>query len=249
MRRLLRTRFKLGLFDPPERNPYTSISPEVIDSPDHRKLAYETALKSMVLLKNNGILPLRNDLNRYYVVGPNAASIDALLGNYFGVNGNIVTFLEGITSRVKNGSQVLYSPGTTLDRKNVNPIDWSSGEAATADANIVVMGLTRHLEGEEGESISSPYFGDRLDYDLPENQLDYLKKVKGEHGKPLIVILTGGSPMNLSEVHEIADAVLLAWYPGEEGGNAAADILFGNACPENAPKNWGPQKPRAFASA
>ncbi len=229
--RLLRTRFKLGLFDPPELNPYTSISPEVIDSPEHRKLAYETALKSMVLLKNNGVLPLRNDLNRYYVVGPNAASIDALLGNYFGVNGNIVTFLEGITSRVKNGSQVLYSPGTTLDRKNVNPIDWSSGEAATADANIVVMGLTRHLEGEEGESISSPYFGDRLDYNLPENQLDYLKKVKGEHGKPVIVILTGGSPMNLSEVHEIADAVLLAWYPGEEGGNAAADILFGKASP------------------
>ncbi len=229
--RLLNTRFKLGLFDPPEMNPYTSIPASVIDSDEHRALAYETAVKSMVLLKNNGILPLRNDLNRYYVVGPNAASIDALLGNYFGVNGNIVTFLEGITSRVKNGSQVLYSPGTTLDRKNVNPIDWSSGEAATADANIVVMGLTRHLEGEEGESISSPYFGDRLDYDIPENQLEYLRKVKGDHGKPVIAIITGGCPMNLSEVHELADAVLFAWYPGEEGGSAAADILFGNVSP------------------
>jgi beta-glucosidase len=229
--KLLRTRFKLGLFDPPELNPYTRISPEVIDSEKHRSLAYETAVKSMVLLKNNGILPLRNDLNRYYVVGPNAASIDALLGNYFGVNSNIVTFLEGITSRVKIGSQVLYSPGTTLDQKNVNPVDWSSGEASTADVNIVVMGLTRHLEGEEGESISSPYFGDRIDYDLPQNQIDYLKKVKGEHGKPVVVIITGGCPMNLSEVHQIADAVLFAWYPGEEGGNAAADILFGNVSP------------------
>ena len=229
--KLLRTRFKLGLFDPPELNPYTKIPAEVIDSDEHRALAHETAVKSMVLLKNNGILPLRNDLNRYYVVGPNAASIDALLGNYFGVNSRIVTFLEGIASRVKTGSQVLYSPGTTLDRKNVNPVDWSSGEASTADVNIVVMGLTRHLEGEEGESISSPYFGDRLDYELPENQIEYLRKVKGEHGKPVVVILTGGSPMDLSIVHELADAVLLAWYPGEEGGNAAADILFGNASP------------------
>ena len=229
--KLLKTRFKLGLFDPSDSNPFNQISPDVIDSKEHRDLAYETAVKSMVLLKNNGILPLKNNLDRYYVVGPNAASVDALLGNYFGVNSQIVTFLEGITSRVALGSQVQYSPGTTLDQPNVNPIDWSSGEAAFADANIVVMGLTRHIEGEEGESISSPYFGDRLDYNIPQNQLDYLKKIKGEHGKPVIVIITGGCPMNLSEVHEIADALLFAWYPGEEGGTAAADILFGNTAP------------------
>ncbi len=229
--KLLKTRFKLGLFDPLESNPYNQISYNVIDSKEHRELAYETAVKSMVLLKNNGILPLKNNLDRYYVVGPNAASIDALLGNYFGVNSQIVTFLEGIASRVALGSQVQYSPGTTLDQPNVNPIDWSSGGAADADANIVVMGLTRHIEGEEGESISSPYSGDRLDYNIPKNQLDYLKKIKGNHGKPVIVIITGGCPMNLSEVHELADAVLFAWYPGEEGGTAAADILFGNVSP------------------
>jgi beta-glucosidase len=93
------------------------------------------------------------------------------------------------------------------------------------------MGLTRHLEGEEGESVSSPYFGDRLDYNIPENQLDYLRKIKGDHGKPVITIITGGCPMNLTEVHELSDAVLFAWYPGEEGGSAAADILFGNVSP------------------
>lgn len=229
--KLLKTRFKLGMFDPAELNPYNDISPEVIDSKIHRDLAYETAVKSMVLLKNNGVLPLKNNLKRYYVVGPNAASIDALLGNYFGVNPQIVTFLEGISSRVALGSQVQYSPGTTLDQPNINPIDWSSGGAADADANIVVMGLTRHIEGEEGESISSPYFGDRLDYDIPKNQIDYLKKIKGNHGKPVIVVITGGCPMNLSEVHDIADAILFAWYPGEEGGSAAADILFGNVSP------------------
>ncbi|MCB9023314.1 MAG: glycoside hydrolase family 3 C-terminal domain-containing protein [Lentimicrobiaceae bacterium] len=228
---LLKTRFKLGMFDPMESNPYNAIAYEVVDSKENRALAYEAAKRSIVLLKNNGVLPLKNNLNRYYVVGPNAASIDALLGNYFGVNPNIVTFLEGITAGVAKNSQVQYSPGTTLDRKNVNPIDWSSGEAAEADVTIVAMGLTRHIEGEEGESVSSPYFGDRLDYNIPENQIDYLKKIKGTHGKPVIAVITGGSPMNLSEVHEIADAVLLTWYPGEEGGHALADILFGNAVP------------------
>ena len=228
---LLKTRFKLGMFDPEEDNPYNAISFEVVDSKKHRELAYEAAVKSAVLLKNNGVLPLKNDLNRYYVVGPNAASIDALLGNYYGVNPNIVTFLEGITDRVGQNSQVQYSPGTTLDRANVNPIDWSSGEAAHADATIIVMGLTRHIEGEEGESISSPYSGDRLDYNIPKNQIDYLKKIKGEHKKPVIAIITGGSPMNLADVHKIADAVLFIWYPGEEGGNAAADIIFGKTSP------------------
>ena len=227
---LLTTRFKLGMFDPQERNTYNSISYDVVDSGENRALAREAAARSVVLLKNNGVLPLEKDLDRYYVVGPNAASIDALLGNYFGVNPNIVTFLEGITAAVSPGSQVQYSPGTTLDRKNVNPVDWSTGEAAEADVTIVGMGLTRHIEGEEGESISSPYFGDRLDYNIPENQLDYLRKIKS-HNKPVIAIITGGCPMNLSEVHQLADAVLFAWYPGEEGGNAIADILFGEQSP------------------
>lgn len=227
---LLTTRFKLGMFDPQESNPYNSIPYEVVDSEEHRALAREAAVRSVVLLKNNGVLPLKNDLNRYYVVGPNSASIDALLGNYFGVNPNMVTFLEGITDAVAPGSQVQYSPGTTLDKPNVNPVDWSTGETANADVTIVGMGLTRHIEGEEGESISSPYFGDRLDYNIPENQLAYLRKIKS-HGKPVVAVITGGSPMNLSEVHELADAVLMSWYPGEEGGNAVADILFGKRSP------------------
>jgi beta-glucosidase len=228
--KLLKTRFKLGLFDPQGMNPYNDIPIDVVDSQEHRDLAREIASKSMVLLKNNGVLPLSNSLHRYYVVGPNAASVDALLGNYFGVNSQLVTFLEGIVSRVEAGSQVQYSPGTTLDQPNANEMDWSSGGAASADVTIMVMGLTRHLEGEEGESISSPYAGDRLDYDIPENQMEYLRKLKS-HGKPIVAVITGGCPMNLTEVHELADAVLFAWYPGEEGGNAAADLLFGNVSP------------------
>ena len=219
------------MFDPETQNPYNSIPFAVVDSDAHRQMAYQAALKSAVLLKNNGVLPLKNDMNRYYVVGPNAASIDALLGNYFGVSSNLVTILEGITSRVEPNSQVAYSPGTTLDTPNVNPVDWSSGGAADSDATIMVMGLTRHIEGEEGESISSPYFGDRIDYNIPQNQIEYLKKIKGTHGKPIIAVVTGGTAMNLAEVHEIADAVLFVWYPGAEGGNAIADLIFGNAAP------------------
>src|SRR5690606_15544076 len=86
-------------------------------------------------------------------------------------------------------------------------------------------------EGEEGESIASATFGDRLEYSLPENQIDYLRKLKDGHDNPVIAVVTGGSPMDLAEVMEIADAVILAWYPGQEGGHAVADVLFGKAAP------------------
>lgn len=229
--RLLSTRFKLGMFDPSELNPYANIPNEVLNSKEHRELSRIVAQESVVMLKNNGVLPLRNDLGRYFITGPNASSIQALIGNYYGVNNHYVTILEGIAGRVKLGSQVQYRPGVLLDRDNVNPIDWSSGSARTSDATIFVMGLTNLLEGEEGESIASPYFGDRLDYKVPQNQVDYLRKLKHNNPNPVIAIVTGGSPMDLSEVHEIADAVLLVWYPGQEGGNAVADILFGDVSP------------------
>jgi beta-glucosidase len=93
------------------------------------------------------------------------------------------------------------------------------------------MGISGLLEGEEGESIASPTFGDRLDYNIPQHQIEFLKKLKAGHNNPVIAIVTGGSPMNLAEVHELADAVLLVWYPGQEGGNAVADIIFGKTSP------------------
>jgi beta-glucosidase len=228
---LLRTRFRLGLFDPQGSTPYDQLPASVINSAEHRRLAREVALKSIVLLKNNGVLPLRNDLARYYVTGPNAASVDALMGNYYGVNPQMTTILEGLTAGIQPGSQLQYKPGILLDRPNVNPIDWTTGDAKQYDATLVVLGISGLLEGEEGESIASPHAGDRLDYNLPQNQLDFLKKLREGNTKPIVAIVTGGSPMNLAEVHELADAVVLAWYPGEEGGNAVADIVFGKASP------------------
>lgn len=228
---LLETRFMLGLFDPPNANPYDQLTADVINSDKHRDLAREAALKSVVLLKNDGVLPLQNDLPRYFVTGPNAASIDALLGNYYGVNDQMTTILEGIAAAIEPGSQIPYRHGVLIDRPNINPIDWSSENAQESDATIAVIGITGLLEGEEGESIASATFGDRLEYSLPENQIDYLRKLKDGHDNPVIAVVTGGSPMDLAEVMEIADAVILAWYPGQEGGHAVADVLFGKAAP------------------
>ncbi|GAB3577532.1 beta-D-xylosidase [Hymenobacter daeguensis] len=228
---LLRTKFKLGLLDPAGSSPYDKLGPDVINSAAHRALAREAAQKSIVLLKNNGVLPLRNDLPKYFVCGPNAANLDALLGNYYGVNPEMKTFLEGIVGGVQPGSQVQYRQGALLDRPNANGIDWVSSSSRASDATFVVLGITGLLEGEEGESIASPTFGDRLDYNLPQNQIDFLKKLREKNDKPIVAIITGGSPMNLSEVHELCDAVVLAWYPGEEGGNAVADVVFGKVSP------------------
>jgi beta-glucosidase len=228
---LLRTRFRLGLFDPAGSNPYDRIPVSVINSAEHRALARKVAEKSIVLLKNDGVLPLSKGLKKYYVTGPNAAAVDVLLGNYYGVNDRLVTILEGLAGQAEPGSQMTYRQGVLLDRPNVNPIDWASGEAQTADATIAVLGISGLLEGEEGESLASPSFGDRLDYNIPAAQIDYLKKLKNGNPHPVIAVITGGSPMNLAQVQELADAVVLVWYPGEEGGNAVADILFGDVSP------------------
>lgn len=228
---LLRIRFRLGLFDPPEKNPYNKISVDVVNSQANRALAREAAQKSIVLLKNNGVLPLKNDLPKYFVTGPNAASVEVLLGNYYGVNPNLTTILEGLAAAIQPGSQLQYRQGIMLDRPNNNPQDWTTGNARNSNATFVVMGISGLLEGEEGESIASPYFGDRLDYNLPQHQIEFLRKLREGHNNPIIAIITGGSPMNLAEVQELADAVLLVWYPGQEGGHAVADVIFGKVSP------------------
>jgi beta-glucosidase len=225
------TRFELGLFDPPSWNPYKDIDESVINCEEHEDLAYEAALKSMVLLKNNGALPLKNDLRKLYVTGPQANNSTVLLGNYYGVSNKLVNILEGIASRVSAGTTLDYRMGAQESVKNINPVDWASGGARDHDATIVVLGISQLLEGEEGESLASPSLGDRLDLNLPANQLDYLRKLKAGHDNPVIVVITGGSPITMPEVEELADAILWVWYPGQAGGLAVADLIFGNKVP------------------
>ncbi len=230
---LLKTRFKLGLFDPEELNPYNKIDTDVIHSIQHINLARKVAQKSIVLLKNkNNVLPLQKDLNSIFITGPMASNIDALLGNYYGLSNNLVTVLEGIVGKVEAKTTVRYKHGVLFNTDNLNPIDWSTGLAGRSDVTVAVLGITNLIEGEEGESIASPYKGDRFDIDLPESQLKYLKKLRQQAGeKPIVVVLTAGSPFIMSEIEKYADAILFAWYPGEQGGNAVADILFGDIVP------------------
>ncbi|MEO1011381.1 MAG: glycoside hydrolase family 3 N-terminal domain-containing protein [Bacteroidota bacterium] len=231
LRELLPTRFKLGLFDPVRSTPFDGIGPEVIRSKEHVALSREAAVKSMVLLKNqNKALPLKKDVSSIFVTGPTATHAQALLANYYGLSDDLRTFLEGIVGRVSPQTSVVYRQGSLMDRPNVNPMDWFSSEAERAEVTIAFMGISQLMEGEEGESILSGHLGDREDIALPKNQIDFLKKMRAK-AKKLIVVLTGGSALAVPEVYDMADALLFAWYPGEQGGEAVADILFGDAPP------------------
>jgi len=231
IRLLWRTRFKLGLFDPYADNPYNNLGPEVVNSKENIELARKAAQKSIVLLKNNGVLPLKKDIKHLFAIGPLAADVDVMLGNYNGMSENVVSVIEGISGAVSLGTRFEYRHGFLLTEENKNPIGWAISEARGADACIAVVGINTLLEGEEGEAIASAHKSDRPDLKLPGKQLEYLKQIRKNQDKPLIVVVMGGSPIALEEVHKIADAVIMAWYPGEQGGNAIADIIFGNAIP------------------
>jgi beta-glucosidase len=230
--RTLTTRFKLGQFDPPDQVPFTSIPTSVVNCPEHRQLALDGALKSIVLLKNeDNALPIRErEVRRMFVTGPNAASIDALLGNYAGLGDSLITLLEGIVGRTPEGMRVGYRVGCQLERPNLNPMDWATPQAASADVVVACMGVSPLLEGEEGESILSPTKGDRLDIGLPPAQVEYLKKLASS-GTRIVLVLCGGGPIALGEVEDLVHAIVFAWYPGQEGGKALAAILFGDVSP------------------
>ncbi|HTX89227.1 MAG TPA: glycoside hydrolase family 3 N-terminal domain-containing protein [Bacteroidales bacterium] len=227
---LLTTRFRLNLIDPSDPGPWASIPPEVVNCEKHIKLAYEAAVKSVVLLKNNGILPLdRDTLKNLLVCGPMATDIPALRGNYNGLSGNFVTILEGIINKADIGTVVEDNPGFILNSDSSFQGFW---QASRADAVIICIGINPLFEGEEGEAMYNPEGGDRTKIELPGNQVKYVKMMREKNPhKPLIVIVTGGSAIAMPEVTDLADALLFVWYPGEQGGNAVADILFGNANP------------------
>ena len=228
--RLLRCLFRLGMFDPAEDVPLADTPMSVVGSPEHRAIAKEAALKGCVLLKNNGVLPLRHDLDKVMVTGHNAASVDVLMGNYFGLPVHAETIVEGLGAAASPGTSVQYLRGTLLDRPSMHDKNWIFFEAETADATIACLGLSPLMEGEEGECVASASGGDRDDLRLPPHQLAFLRRVKSR-GNPVIVVLAGGSAIIEPELHELADAILWMGYPGEAGGAAIADLIFGHASP------------------
>jgi beta-glucosidase len=228
--KLLETRFRLGLFDP--NTPFDRLGPEVVGSDEHAALARRAATSSIVLLQNrNGVLPLDKKIKSITLLGPYAADGYVLLGNYFGSSARLVTLLEGISGKLDAGASMEFAHAFLADRENLNPIDWTTGAAHKSQAIIVTLGLSGLIEGEEGAAIASPFKGDRQDLSLPANQIDYLKKVRAAGKAPIIAVVFGGSPLDLSQVETYADAILFAWYPGQEGGQALADVIFGDAAP------------------
>ena len=224
---LMMTRLRLGIIHPDSACPYNQVSPAEIGSPAHIALARQAASESMVLLKNNGVLPIDKNIHKLYVTGAGAADAFWMMGNYFGISDRYCTYLEGIVSKVSDGTAVNYRPGVLENSPNLNSTNWAVGDAVDADKTIIVMGNNGNLEGEEGEAIDSKS-GDRDDIRIPQSQMDYLRKICAQKKQGVIVVLTGGSPMDIREVCQMADAVVMAWYPGQEGGYALADLLFGD---------------------
>ncbi|HEX8217804.1 MAG TPA: glycoside hydrolase family 3 N-terminal domain-containing protein [Chloroflexia bacterium] len=229
--RVLATRFKLGMFDPPEQVPYASTPLSVVGSEEHRALSYEAAVKSVVLLKNrNNILPLSPDVRTMRVLGPTAADVSVLLGSYHGLNGTLTTLLEGIVARMPEGVGMEYRMGVQLIHPNTASQEWLYSPRSQPDVVIACMGVTPMLEGEEGDSIASTEEGDRAGISLPPVQAEFVRKLAGA-GAKVVLVLTGGGPIALGDLEELVEAVVFAWYPGEAGGLAVADVLFGHVTP------------------
>ena len=227
----MRTRIRLGMFD--NGTEYDNIPYEVISCPEHKAFSQQCAEKSMVLLKNNGLLPLdRSKLKTIAVIGPNADSRLALEGNYCGTADRYVTFLEGIEDAFEG--RVLYSQGCHLFSDRTSGLAqagdrYAEAIAAAENADVVIacMGLDATLEGEEGDTGNEYFSGDKKDLRLPESQRILLEKL-AETGKPMVVVLTTGSAVN-PEI--TGDALIETWYSGQMGGAALARILFGEVSP------------------
>ena len=231
--RAMTVRFALGMG---QKTQYDDIPYSEVESPAHLRLARIAAEKSAVLLKNNGLLPLdKKKIKTIAVIGPTAASEQVLYGNYCGTGSACVTILEGVR-RACPSARIVYATGSHMFRDQVESVaakDDKLSEAAIAaeEADVVLLcvGLDATLEGEEGDAPNFGVAGDKLDLSLPPCQMRLVEKVLAV-GKPTVVVQTSGSSI-VTGAEERADAVLQAWYPGEQGGVAIADILFGKVNP------------------
>lgn len=233
--RLFTCRYMLGLMEGSE---YDAIGGDVVECRAHLEKAAEASRKACVLLKNDGMLPLKREaLKTLAVIGPNADSRAALIGNYHGTSSRYVTVLEGLQDALGDDVRVLYSQGCHLFKNReenlAQPDDRLSEAVAAAedaDAVVLVVGLDETLEGEEGDTGNAAASGDKVDLLLPESQRRLMDAVLAV-GKPTVICLMAGSAIDLGAAADRADAVLLAWYPGARGGSAVADILLGAVSP------------------
>ena len=236
--RLMDVRIRLGMMED-YPSPYENISYDKVECREHTELSVEAALRSLVLLKNKDhILPLdKKKLRTIAVIGPNANSRDALIGNYTGTSSSYITPLEGIQQYVGDEVRVLYAQGCHLYKDKVEFLAEDKDRfqeavmaAERADAVIMCLGLDATIEGEEGDAGNEYASGDKPDLRLPGLQQELLETITAV-GKPVIVVLLAGSALDLSWADRHADAVIDAWYPGARGGKALAGMLFGEKSP------------------
>ncbi len=235
----LAARFELGLFDPPSMVQWSKITMADNNTPEDRALALKVAQESIVLLKNNGVLPLNRDkIRRIAVIGPNANAKAMLLGNYDGTPSSVVTILEGIKEVAGKDVQVTYDFGSSLALKDDNsnkptPEMTDSAVAAAKSADVVIYagGLDATLEREQHPVPYQGFLGgDRTRIGLPAPQENLVRALYAT-GKPVIFVNCSGSAIALRWEAEHLSAIVQAWYPGEEGGLAVANVLFGKYDP------------------
>ena len=207
---LLTTRMLLGQFDPPGSTPWDSLGAADVATPEHRALALVAAEKSLVLVHNNGALPADPSKMRGILVeGPLSTDEMSLLGNYNGMSSDPVTCLTGFMREIDS----------------VCPV--TNEGSADADLFVYCCGITARDEGEQGCS-----GGDRVSYSLPERQLEELRSLSSRRrGRKLVAVVFGCSPLDLAPLAELCDAVIVAWYPGEQGGRAIARAILGRVNP------------------
>ena len=233
VRRVLRIKFRAGIFE----RPYADAEGETrtMLTPASRTAAREIAARSMVLLKNDAVLPFATSLRRVAVIGPLADDRPNMMGNWTGDgrNEDVVTVVEGIRAALGQAAEVLHAPGVTLDVARLMTdepghqtadragIAKAVAVARTAEAVVLVIGETGAMSGEASS---------RTSIDLPGAQMELAKAVM-DTGKPVAVVLMNGRPLNLTPLAALAPAILEAWFPGTEAGHAVADVLFGRVNP------------------
>ncbi len=231
VKRLLKARYELGEMDDPKEVSWTKIPFSVVASKEHHEQALEMARKTMTLLQNkNNILPLKRGGKTFALVGPNANDSIMQWGNYNGFPSHTITMLEGIQKAIAEDDKLIHVPGCSWVKGESN-IPQTLAQVKDADVIIFAGGISPQLEGEE-MGVDLPGFrgGDRTDIELPAIQRQLLKALKAA-GKKIVLVNYSGSPIGLEPETQSCDAILQAWYPGQAGGQAVAEVLFGDYNP------------------
>lgn len=232
LKKLLKIQFRLGMFDPQDKVPYSKIGAEVLESKPHQQQALKMARQSMVLLKNEKqLLPLSSKIKKIALLGPNANNGTTQLGNYNGIPSKNTTLLDAL--RAEKGIEVVYD--SISDFITLHPgIDLQHYAEKYKDVDLIIYagGISALLEGEEGDTgnVEGFYGGDRTTINLPAVQTQVMQMLQ-KSGKPMIFICMSGSAIAFNWESQHIPAIIQAWYGGQATGTALADILFGRYNP------------------